>query len=137
MGDRGDRLLLRAGVVVPAEAAHEPGVPGLQPAPYPDRGPGGLDQHRLDVGAGVAGPAVLALAGADVDARAQADPGGEFLVVREVSVRRGADLAQPRPGLDVAEPWHGREQARLARPPPAAAPPAGWDRRAARQTPGQ
>ena len=35
------------------------------PAAGPRR-PGGLDQHRLDVGAGVAGAAVLALAGADV-----------------------------------------------------------------------
>src|SRR6266851_3915407 len=104
MGDRGDRFLLRAGVVVPAEAAHEPAIPGLQPAPDPDRGPGGLDQHRLDVGADVAGLAVLALAGADVVARAQADPGGEFLVAGAPPVRRGPDLAQPRPGHDVAEP---------------------------------
>jgi hypothetical protein len=37
--------------------------------------PGGLDQHWLDVGPGIAGAAELALTGADVVAGAQAYPG--------------------------------------------------------------
>ncbi len=41
-----------------------------------DRGPGRLDQHRLDVSPGVPGPPVLAFACADVIPRAQRDPGG-------------------------------------------------------------
>ncbi len=36
----------------------------------------------------------------------------------EVQVRRGADLAQPRPGHDVAEAGEALEQVRLALPAP-------------------
>src|SRR5271166_6674180 len=61
MGNRGDRPLLRALVPRAAELADQAAEPGLQPARYPDRGPGGLDEQRLDVGAAVAGPPALAL----------------------------------------------------------------------------
>src|SRR5260370_40914408 len=92
MRDRGDRLLLRGRVVVSAEAADQPAVPGLQPAADPDGGPGGLDQPPLDVGAGVAGPPVLALARAYVVARAQGDPrGGSFPAGVTLGRRGSAD----------------------------------------------
>jgi len=46
-------------------------VSGRQPSLSFDGRPGGLHEHRLDVGAGLAGAAVLALAGASMVARAQ------------------------------------------------------------------
>jgi hypothetical protein len=117
MRDRGDRLLLRGGVLLPAEPADQPVVAGLQPSPGADGVPGGLDQHRLDVGPGIAGAAVLALAGADVVAGAQGHPGGQLLVADEVQVRGRADLGQPRLRHHVAEARDGLQQALLAPPP--------------------
>ena len=116
--DRGDRLRPRDRGLAAAEPADQPVVPGLQPAPDPDRGPGGLDQHRLDVGPGIPGPAVLALARADVARRAQRDP-------RRPASRAwrsaGARPGRSRPARlrhHVPAPRHGDEQARLPLPAP-------------------
>jgi hypothetical protein len=79
------------------EPAHQPVVPGLQPTPDPDRVPGSLHQHRLDVGPGIPGPAVLALAGADVVARAERDPAGQLLAGGEDRAAAGPTVTISRP----------------------------------------
>src|SRR5215471_4439213 len=78
-GDGDDGPFLRALVPGAAEPADQPVEAGLEPAGDPDRGPGGLDQQRLDVGAAVAGPPALALLRALVVPRAHGRPGGEPL----------------------------------------------------------
>src|SRR5262249_30113687 len=111
VGDRGDRLLLGGRVLVPAEAADQPVVPGLQPAPDPDRRPGGLDQRRLDVGSGVAGPAVLAFLGADVVPRAQGHQEASFSCRENqacgagpISAIHACATASPNPGTVLSRP---------------------------------
>ncbi len=105
------------GFLSPPSPADQAAVPGLEPAAGLDRCPGGLDQHRLDVGAGLPGPAGLALAGADVVPRAHGHPGGELVVAGEPPVRLGADLGQPGRGHHVPEPGDALEQGQLSRPP--------------------
>ena len=114
VGDRHDRALDGAFVPGAAEPADQPVEPGLEPAGYPDRRPGGLDQQRLDVVAAVAGPPALALLRAHVVAWADGRPGGEPLGGGEVLVRGGADRAQPAGHDHVAEPGQRLEQRRLA-----------------------
>src|SRR6516225_7292449 len=66
MRDRDDRPFPGALVLRAAELADQAMEFRLQPAGGADRGPGGLDQQRLDVAAAVPGPPAAALAGADV-----------------------------------------------------------------------
>jgi hypothetical protein len=105
-------FLTAAGFFWPTEVAHQLVVPGLQPALGLDRRPGGLHEHRLDVGPG-AGPAMRAFVGADVVARAQGDSGGKLLVAGEVLMRGWADLGQPRLARHVAEPGDRFQQVQL------------------------